>query len=360
MSVLRPGREIHRRRARVRNTRHESARPVVVSIDYDFFLFRADEAKAAAVARLARSVGSDKATVLGLFDWGHSEGYGPTLQSWLWTDRFAALLAEGLDPVDVTGIRRDLGCTPIKKFLSTLKRSFDFSGARLGIADSHSMGFGAVMYFLSVLKLFPLDTDFALRIGQLGKSTVRLGPTVDHGSGTPCGSGSPPMWRSSTPTGGMTSGAASWEPTTCATSSAARAPQLGGLGRGRRESSAVMLPAWYWCGPLPGLRRGTTSCSTSFAEASRVSRRSVSTASSPPTRKVDTTPVVAGRSTSRPPSRRHAASRRDGATSLRGSGRTRRRRRYHLRPTCPGRHQPQLYRRGHRRCHLGPAANLLR
>ena len=50
------------------------------------------------------------------------------------------------------------------------------TGAQAAKYLFYNMGFGAVMYFLSVLKLFPLDTDFALHIGQLGKTTVRLGP----------------------------------------------------------------------------------------------------------------------------------------------------------------------------------------
>src|SRR5258706_698710 len=50
------------------------------------------------------------------------------------------------------------------------------TGAQAARYLFYNMGFGAVMYFLSVLKLFPLDTDFPIHIGQLGKSTVRLWP----------------------------------------------------------------------------------------------------------------------------------------------------------------------------------------
>src|SRR4051812_42611903 len=44
------------------------------------------------------------------------------------------------------------------------------TGAQAAKYLFYNMGFGAVMYFLSVIKLFPLDTDFPLHIGQLGKS----------------------------------------------------------------------------------------------------------------------------------------------------------------------------------------------
>jgi putative OPT family oligopeptide transporter len=50
------------------------------------------------------------------------------------------------------------------------------TGAQAARYLFYNMGFGAVMYFLSVLRLFPLDTDFPIHIGQLGRSTVRLGP----------------------------------------------------------------------------------------------------------------------------------------------------------------------------------------
>ncbi len=50
------------------------------------------------------------------------------------------------------------------------------TGAQAAKYLFYNMGFGAFMYILSVVKLFPLDTDFPLHIGQLGRSTVRLGP----------------------------------------------------------------------------------------------------------------------------------------------------------------------------------------
>lgn len=39
-----------------------------------------------------------------------------------------------------------------------------------------SMGFGAIFYFLGQLRLFPTDRDFPVHVGELGRSTVRLGP----------------------------------------------------------------------------------------------------------------------------------------------------------------------------------------
>ncbi|HZT32558.1 MAG TPA: oligopeptide transporter, OPT family [Bryobacteraceae bacterium] len=38
-----------------------------------------------------------------------------------------------------------------------------------------AMGFGAAIYFLGAIKLYAASTDFMLRIGELGKSAVRLG-----------------------------------------------------------------------------------------------------------------------------------------------------------------------------------------
>ena len=40
----------------------------------------------------------------------------------------------------------------------------------------YNMGFGAIVYFLGALKLYPTDTDFRFAIGQFGRSSVRLGP----------------------------------------------------------------------------------------------------------------------------------------------------------------------------------------
>src|SRR5205823_4421021 len=39
----------------------------------------------------------------------------------------------------------------------------------------YNMAFGALVFFLGTLKLFAPDKDIFLRIGQLGRSTVRLG-----------------------------------------------------------------------------------------------------------------------------------------------------------------------------------------
>ena len=39
-----------------------------------------------------------------------------------------------------------------------------------------NIGFGALVYLLGQLRLFALDKDFLVRIGQLGTSTVRIGP----------------------------------------------------------------------------------------------------------------------------------------------------------------------------------------
>ncbi len=39
-----------------------------------------------------------------------------------------------------------------------------------------NMGFGALVYFMGVLQFFAPDKDFLVRVGQLGKSAVRLGP----------------------------------------------------------------------------------------------------------------------------------------------------------------------------------------
>ena len=38
------------------------------------------------------------------------------------------------------------------------------------------MGFGTLVQALGELKLYAVDKDFIIRIGQLGKSVVRLGP----------------------------------------------------------------------------------------------------------------------------------------------------------------------------------------
>jgi putative OPT family oligopeptide transporter len=50
------------------------------------------------------------------------------------------------------------------------------SGAQSARFLFQSMGFGAFFYFLGQLRLFPTDRDFPIGVGELGRSTVRVGP----------------------------------------------------------------------------------------------------------------------------------------------------------------------------------------
>jgi putative OPT family oligopeptide transporter len=43
-----------------------------------------------------------------------------------------------------------------------------------------NIGFGGLVYLLGAFRLFAVDHDFFFRIGELGKSVLRLGPKVPH------------------------------------------------------------------------------------------------------------------------------------------------------------------------------------
>lgn len=107
---------------------------VMISIDWDFFLWRAFEAKV------------DKAErhLIGLYDWGHSEHHSPTFQSILWRSRWQAFGAAGLVPRDWTGVRLSQGGVPWETFLhADLAHRYDLRPATLYLGDSHTWGYFA-------------------------------------------------------------------------------------------------------------------------------------------------------------------------------------------------------------------------
>lgn len=100
-----------------------SARPTLLSIDWDFFLWRAFEA-------------ADGGRLEGLFDWTHNERHGAEMSALLWASRWAAIASRGLDPVALAGFK---GPRPAE-FAARLAGRADASVATLLLADSHKSG----------------------------------------------------------------------------------------------------------------------------------------------------------------------------------------------------------------------------
>jgi hypothetical protein len=116
----------------------------MISIDWDFFLWRGLEAKEPRVRVFPGTPNEEDIHAVHLFDWAHGEGHGPFMQSMMWQHRYGGFVRTGLDPNIVPGIREDKGCTPPRTFIEALEARFDFDDAFLFYADSHAMGFASV------------------------------------------------------------------------------------------------------------------------------------------------------------------------------------------------------------------------
>jgi hypothetical protein len=103
-----------------------------VSIDWDFFFYRAMEVRRTVPA--LRGFES-------LWDWGHSERQGSKLQAMLWMTRWNNFVSAGLDPLEVTSINPAYGCTPLAEFLSVFEKRFATQEATLYQSDSHRLGY---------------------------------------------------------------------------------------------------------------------------------------------------------------------------------------------------------------------------
>lgn len=104
----------------------------MLSIDWDFFLWRGCEAPS---ATLATNIGDVSA--YHLFDWGHSEHQSPMLQDIIWVTRYAGFARLGLCPRTVPGFR---DVTP-ESFCADLRRRGLGDDAVVLAADSHAAGY---------------------------------------------------------------------------------------------------------------------------------------------------------------------------------------------------------------------------
>jgi len=115
--------------------------PTMLSIDWDFFLWRGLEA---AAPNIVVHPGTDKASEVSagwFFDWGHSENRAPVLQNVLWGLRYGTFTRAGLDPRVVAGFR---DVTPAQ-FADKLAEIFpSMESAPVLAGDSHGWGFRCV------------------------------------------------------------------------------------------------------------------------------------------------------------------------------------------------------------------------
>lgn len=106
----------------------------MISIDWDFFLWRGYEAKEAFIETVRGPIHADQ-----LFDWGNSEGHSAELQQFLWMTRYSGLVACGLKPEEIAGFRDP---HPLA-FASHLASRLPAGPLGLLLADSHAVGFRA-------------------------------------------------------------------------------------------------------------------------------------------------------------------------------------------------------------------------
>lgn len=119
---------------------------LMVSIDWDFFLYRACEvpSEKAGVTLFPGTEREVETSLFGFFDWGHNENHGPLLQQILWHSRYAAFCRAELDPHVICGHREDLGGVAPSKFLDQWFERFDSNDADILYADSHSWGYPVI------------------------------------------------------------------------------------------------------------------------------------------------------------------------------------------------------------------------
>ena len=104
----------------------------VLSIDWDFFFYRAFETNLECKVN-DRSLGC-------LFDWGHSEAHSEALQRILWITRFQAFLQAGVDPRQITRH----GCMSPKLFASELLKRIENTNYSLAYSESHLHGYKTI------------------------------------------------------------------------------------------------------------------------------------------------------------------------------------------------------------------------
>jgi hypothetical protein len=114
---------------------------IVLSIDFDFFPWRAFE---------ARQVIKDEVSTALLFDWTHDEGRAPFLQHVIWLNRYAGFIKNKLDPQKLCWVNEKQGGVTPEAFTTEVSKRWEgLKNAPLYLADSHGMG------YLAIRKLFP-------------------------------------------------------------------------------------------------------------------------------------------------------------------------------------------------------------
>lgn len=127
----------------------------MISVDWDFFLWRGAEAKDKQIACSQGNIPSWMP-----FDWGHSEHRHPLLQGMLWVSRYATLRGYGLEPESITGFR---DVTPDSFVADLTARELGrINDIDLIIADSHAAGYSALRYASEPVSVVHFDAHHDL------------------------------------------------------------------------------------------------------------------------------------------------------------------------------------------------------
>lgn len=110
---------------------------VMVSIDWDFFVYNRAEAGEKSIAVIRDGKEQEISTSM-LYDWRHKEKHEPVLQRILWMSRYAAFHRAGIDPKEEV----KLYATPSPAlFADVIGRRFrGMSDSPLWLSDSHAFG----------------------------------------------------------------------------------------------------------------------------------------------------------------------------------------------------------------------------
>jgi hypothetical protein len=118
------------------------SRPTMLSIDWDFFLYRGAEVEDGKIVVFPGTDKEEEIHALQLFDWQHAEGRSAAIDGAIWASRYAALVRVGLDPLTVCG--PPPGSVQPRAFIDALIDRYDMKDAHLLFSDSHALGFLAV------------------------------------------------------------------------------------------------------------------------------------------------------------------------------------------------------------------------
>jgi len=163
---------------------------IVLSIDWDFFLFNgleSDDPGKQILATKGPNAGKELPVCM-FFDVGSSESHSSFLQGIQKLSQYAGMLANGFEPLDLHGVVTEWGCTEPERFLEEIKGRLDWIlEPPVLFADSHTWGTSAVLEGWKANGHEPVNVLHFDAHADLGYTTEKTMKMSEEGS-CDCGS----------------------------------------------------------------------------------------------------------------------------------------------------------------------------